>query len=54
MVTHPISDLREGTEKGEFVGTELFQEKSARMTKLRVKKLAHGDHRKYEIYKEDR
>ncbi len=51
---HSISDLREGTEKGEIVGTERFQEEIARMTKRRVKKLAHGDHRKCEIYKEDR
>ncbi len=51
---HPISNLREDTEKGEIVGTERFLEEIARMIKRRVKKLAYGGDRKSEIYKENR
>ena len=49
-----IKAIREGTEKGEVVGTERYQAEIARMTKRRVKKLAHGGDRKSEIYKENR
>ncbi|MEE9344610.1 MAG: hypothetical protein V3U88_03280, partial [Methylococcales bacterium] len=49
-----IKAIREGTEKGDVVGTERFQEEIARMTKRRVKKLAHGGDRKSELYKESR
>lgn len=49
-----IKAIREGIEKGEVVGTERYQAKIARMTKRRVKKLAHGGDRKSELYKENR
>ncbi len=49
-----IKVIREGTEKGDVVGTERFQDEIARMTKRHVKKLAHGGDRKSELYKENR
>jgi putative transposase len=49
-----IKAIREGTEKGEVVGTERFQEEIAKMIKRPIKKLAHGGDRKSEIFKDNR
>ncbi len=46
-----ITAIREGTEKGEVIGSERFQEEMARMLHRRVTRRGHGGDRKSKAYR---
>ena len=46
-----ITAIREGTEKGEVIGSEHFQEEIARKIQQRVTRLGHGGDRKSKVYR---
>ena len=51
LSTRDMQVIREGTEKGEAIGSERFQEDIARMKKQRVKRLGHVGDRKSKAYR---
>ena len=51
LSTRDMQVIREGTEKGEAIGSERFQEDIARMKKQRVNRLRHGGDRKSKAYR---
>lgn len=51
LSSYDIKAISEGTEKGEAIGSEKFQEDIARRIKRRVKRLRHGGDRKSIEYK---
>ncbi len=46
-----ITAIGEGTEKGEAIGSEEFQEEMARRIQRRVTRLGHGGDRKSKAYR---
>ncbi len=46
-----ITAIREGTEKGEAIGSEHFQEAMARRLQRRVSRLGYGGDRKTQAYR---